>query len=120
MDSSVSTLFSHENKIFLKIFSEHVRGSEGQSAPGGGGQDHRARDQLGGVQHQRGGGDGGRGDSPGQSVALSLVQIVKIVRSDWLDHTDATPALLFHKEPAQGTQSPLLGAFLAFRWFFMA
>ena len=27
---------------------------------------------------------------------------------------------LCHKEPAQGTQSPLLGAFLVFRWFFMA
>ena len=25
-----------------------------------------------------------------------------------------------HKEPAQDTQSPLLGAFLAFRWFFIA
>ena len=44
-------------------------------------------------------------------------------------HSDASPALLCHKEPAQGTQSPLLGAlgrkpptrgFLAFRWFFMA
>ena len=29
-------------------------------------------------------------------------------------HSDATPALLCHKEPAQGTQSPLLGAFLPF------
>ena len=35
-------------------------------------------------------------------------------------HSDATPALLCHKEPAQGTQSPLLGVFLAFHWFFMA
>ena len=35
-------------------------------------------------------------------------------------HSDASPALLFHKKPAQGTQSPLLGAFLASRWFFMA
>ena len=26
------------------------------------------------------------------------------------DHGVATPALLCHKEPAQGTQSPLLGA----------
>ena len=39
-------------------------------------------------------------------------------------HSVATPALLCHKEPAQGTQSPLsfrtkcplLGTFLAFRW----
>ena len=31
----------------------------------------------------------------------------------------APPALLCHKEPAHGTQSPLLGAFLAFHWFFM-
>ena len=29
-------------------------------------------------------------------------------------HSDASPALLCHKEPAQGTQSPLLGAFLPF------
>ena len=35
-------------------------------------------------------------------------------------HSDATPALLCHKEPAQDTKIPLLGAFLAFRWFFMA
>ena len=44
-------------------------------------------------------------------------------------HSDASQGLLCHKEPAQGTQSPLLGAlgrkpptrgFLAFRWFFMA
>ena len=27
-------------------------------------------------------------------------------------HSDASPALLCHKEPAQGTQSPLLGSFL--------
>ena len=31
------------------------------------------------------------------------------------DHSVATPALLCHKEPFQGIQSPLLGAFLAFR-----
>ena len=31
-----------------------------------------------------------------------------------------TSALLCHKDTAQGTQSPLLGAFLAFRWFFIA
>ena len=29
-------------------------------------------------------------------------------------HSDAAPALLCHKEPAQGTKSPLLGAFLPF------
>ena len=34
-------------------------------------------------------------------------------------HSDVTPALLCHKEPAQGTQTPLQGAFLAFHWFFM-
>ena len=28
--------------------------------------------------------------------------------------------MLRQKDPAQGTQSPLLGAFLAFRWIFMA
>ena len=49
--------------------------------------------------------DGGREEDQvvpgGQSGAL-------LVR----DHEVATPALLCHKEPAQGTQSPLL--FLAF------
>ena len=41
--------------------------------------------------------------------------------SDWLDldHSVATQALLCHKDTAQGTQSPLLGAFLAFRFGFM-
>ena len=42
------------------------------------------------------------------------------LEADQMAHSVATPALLCHKEPAQGTQSPLLGAFLAFRWFFMA
>ena len=32
----------------------------------------------------------------------------------------ALPPLLCHKEPAPGTQSPLIGLFLAFCWFFMA
>ena len=32
----------------------------------------------------------------------------------------ATPALLCHKDTAQGTQSPLLGPFLAFRCVYMA
>ena len=95
----------HENKIFLKIFSEHVRGSEGQSAPGGGGQDHRARDQLGGVQHQRGGGDGGRGDSPGQSVALSLV----VVHQDTLLPLVASYVIKTHSSrPSRTISGPLL------------
>ena len=37
-----------------------------------------------------------------------------------LDHSLAPLALLCHKEPAHGTQSPLLGVFLAFRWSFIA
>ena len=47
---------------------------------------------------------------------------VEIISEELLGvHSDATPALLCHKEPAQGTQSPLLGrGFLAFCWFFMA
>ena len=49
-------------------------------------------------------------------LILLLFQIV----IKWVAHSVATPAFLCHKEPAQGTQSPLLGAFLAFRWFFMA
>ena len=42
--------------------------------------------------------------------------------SHWLDldHSVAPPAHLCHKEPAQDTQSFLLGAYLAYRWFFMA
>ena len=31
-------------------------------------------------------------------------------------HSVATPALLCQKDTAQGTQSPLLGAILDFRW----
>ena len=42
---------------------------------------------------------------------------ITLLSSHWLR---ARPALFCHKEPAQDTQSPLLGAFLAFRWFFMA
>ena len=33
--------------------------------------------------------------------------------------SDATPAILFHKEPAR-RKNPLLGVFVAPRWFFMA
>ena len=40
-----------------------------------------------------------------KDVLLSFVEMV---------HNAAPPALLCHKEPAQGTQSPLLGAFLPF------
>ena len=36
------------------------------------------------------------------------------------NHCVATPALLCHKDTAQGTQSPLLRAFLAFHCVFMA
>ena len=50
-------------------------------------------------------------------TALSLVESFIMMK---YFHCVATPALLCHKKPAQGTQSPLLGAFLAFRWFFMA
>ena len=45
-------------------------------------------------------------------AALSLVESFTIVMLD--------NAVLCHKEPAHGTQSPLLGASLAFRCFFMA
>ena len=44
-------------------------------------------------------------------VLLSLVE---------MGHSFALPALLCHKEPAQGTQSPLLGEDFALRWFIMA
>ena len=40
-------------------------------------------------------------------TALSLVESFRVMK---YFHSDATPALLCHKEPAQGTQSPLLGA----------
>ena len=45
-----------------------------------------------------------------RQVRLGLFQIV----IKWVAHSVATPALLCNKEPAQGTQSPLLGAFLAY------
>ena len=35
-------------------------------------------------------------------------------------HSVALPALSRHKQPAQGTQSPLLGGYLAFRLFLYA
>ena len=38
-------------------------------------------------------------------TALSLVESFKVLK---YFHSDATPALLCHKEPAQGTQSPLM------------
>lgn len=42
--------------------------------------------------------------------------------SHWLnfDQSVAPPALLCHEEPAQDTQRPLLEAYLALSWFFMA
>ena len=43
-------------------------------------------------------------------VLLSLVEMVDYV---------ALPALVCHKEPAQGTQN-LPGTFIVFRWFFVA
>ena len=58
--------------------------------------------------------------------------VIQTSDSDWLnlDYSVAPPAILCHKEPAQGTQQPLtrgfwtrfpqLGAFLAFLWFFIA
>ena len=53
-----------------------------------------------------------------QSGDLSLVPIIRNTEL-WLV---ATPAPLCHKDTAkaQGTQTPLLGAFLAFRCVFMA
>ena len=41
-----------------------------------------------------------------RQVSNTLFQIV----IKWVVHSVATPVLLCHKEPAQGTQSPLLGA----------
>ena len=74
--------------------------------------------------------------SSSYNTALSLVERFRVVKyfHALKGHTigglsDARPALLCHKEPAQGTQSPLLGVlgrntprgvFLAIRWFFMA
>ena len=55
-------------------------------------------------------------------VVLQAVVLIAVFSTGCRDHLQrvATPALLWHKEPAKGTQSPLLGAFLAFHWFFMA
>ena len=64
--------------------------------------------------------DGGREEDQvvpgGQSGALSLVEECR--GSALIGLEVHSVALLCHKEPAQGTQSPLL--FLAFRWFFMS
>ena len=59
---------------------------------------HWARLQLCGEPHPL----------PGRLVTSSC-DIFQIVIK-WVAHSVATPALLCHKEPAQGTQSPLLGA----------
>ena len=56
----------------------------------------------------------GSEDRAGAAIGIYRLRVLKYF------HSVATPALLFNKEPAQGTQSPLLGAFLAFHWFFMA
>ena len=61
----------------------------------------------------------------GQAGETSLVQLRHYCALIGRElHSDATPALLCHKEPAQGTQRKnelsLKGAFLAFWWFFMA
>ena len=45
---------------------------------------------------------------------LSLVESFRVLK---YFHSDATPALLCHKEPAQGT---LKRVFFAFLWFFIA
>ena len=56
--------------------------------------------------------EAGMWDRPGNRVETShWSRSTEILCSDWM--------LPRHKEPAQGTQSPLLGAFLVFRWFFM-
>ena len=62
-----------------------------------------------------------------QSGALSLVGIAEIVLSlveIFIElkyfHDVATPALLWHKEPARRKIPPTRGILLAPRWFFMA
>ena len=47
-----------------------------------------------------------RGIARPENTSKLLFQIV----IKWVAHSVTTPALLCHKEPAQGTQSPLLGA----------
>ena len=61
------------------------------------------------------------------SRALPVAQLSGVVKAEWStgevrdsQYVAEELALLCHKEPAQGTQSPLIGAFLAFRWFFTA
>ena len=59
---------------------------------------------------------------PGARYVQALLSLVELLHYCALIgrelHSDATPAFLCHKELAQGTQSPQLGAFLVFRWFF--
>ena len=47
---------------------------------------------------------------------LSLVETFRVMK---YFHSVATPALLCHKDTAQGTQISLLGVLLAFRWFYV-
>ena len=54
------------------------------------------------------------GPGPVSASLPALRRDISRLCSDWLDHDVATPALLYHKEPAQDTQSSLIGAFLAF------
>ena len=74
------------------------------------------------LQSRTGGGGGATsletypGSHSSSITSLSLVE----TREPHSVEILATPAFLCHKEPAQVTQSLLLGAFLAFRWFFMA
>ena len=55
---------------------------------------------------------GGRGDILRLCSLFSLVQLLYYCALIGRElRSDATPAFLCPKEPAQGTQSPLLGAF---------
>ena len=52
------------------------------------------------------------------SLLVSTVVVFQIVIKwvKWVAHSVATPALLCHKEPAQGTQSPILEDFAWESW----
>ena len=58
--------------------------------------------------------------APGEIKSSLTWNRTDYIISDCNKTSIATPALLCHKEPAQGTQSSLPWAFLVFRWFFMA
>ena len=78
------------------------------------------RHTAGGLEGETGGGER-QADQPHSGSDLGRSREANQTCSgERGDIRGGTPGLLCHKDTAQGTQSPLLGAFLAFRCVFMA